>query len=55
MSKYSPAQLKVMACQFVTAHVAGDDRAFQLIITVSMITGIRADDVVKRIEELANA
>lgn len=55
MCKYTPAQLKIMACQFVTARIAGDERAFRLIMILSMVTPLSPDEIINRIEEFANA
>ncbi len=52
MPKYTPDRLKEMAQIVTEAH---NDLQFQLIMTVSMITGLSASEVVHHVQELADA
>jgi hypothetical protein len=52
MSKYTDDALKGMA-KIVMKDTG--DRPFQLILTIAMRTGMKASDVKRRIERLANA
>lgn len=54
-TKYSKEQLKRMACEVIEADNQGDDRAFHLVMQLAMKLGMSADDVSRRIEQLAAA
>lgn len=54
-TKYSNQELKRMACEVIDAENQGDDRAFHLIMQLAMKLGMSADEVSRRIEQLAAA
>jgi hypothetical protein len=55
MSRYSPQQLKHMACTVVMCDAHEDPRALQLYITIAITTGLDANAVRAQIQEMANA
>lgn len=55
MSKYSPERLKEMAQEWVVEHTAGSEKAFRLVMVISIMTGLAPEEVVERIEAMADA
>ncbi|AWL04257.1 hypothetical protein ACFOHT_10010 [Massilia oculi] len=55
MGKYTTEQLGQMAATVLAARDEGDDRFFALIITLSFTLGLDPNDVLERIERLAQA
>ncbi len=53
MPKYSPKQLKGMAQTFLVDHAANGDKAFAVVMTMSLRTGMSPDAIVGKIKELA--
>jgi len=51
--KYSEQEIKTMARESLRAKENHDPRYFQLIMSISMITGIPASEVESRIERLS--
>lgn len=54
MSKYDHVQLKAMARTALRARDAGDQRYFMLVMQVAIKSGLDANTVERKIEQLAN-
>lgn len=53
--KYTKEQLKHMAEQWVKARANGDIRYLEVVRWCSVMSGLTSDQVISKIEELANA
>jgi len=53
MAKYTRGELKAMADTVLKAINQNDDRAFQLVMMISLKTGMSPDAILKNIKQLA--
>lgn len=53
MSKYTPERLKLMATTALAAKENGDERWLILVLSLGVAMGMPADEVERRIRELA--